>query len=216
MPNAPRSTRGVGVRLLFAFFGISAFSALVAGAAIYAFYEVGWSLSLIDRRIDPILASVEVSRSVERIVTAATALSSVTTEQQREEVVARLSRESHKLRASLTELHDAGISQEKLASIEGNAVLLEANLTSLDADVRLRLELIDQIKDLIRGVFDTNEDTQRLLAATLLVYDSQIDDLTKLLTAGGSAADPPGDEVRRMTAAAAPLRKLSKSSKSPR
>src|SRR5437660_12871689 len=88
--------RSVGTRLLLAFFGISAFSALVAGAAIYAFYEVGWSLSLIDRRIDPILASVEVSRSVERIVTAATALSSVTTEQQREEVVARLSRESHK------------------------------------------------------------------------------------------------------------------------
>jgi signal transduction histidine kinase len=209
--NVLRSTRGVGVRLLLAFFGISAFSALVAGAAIYAFYEVGRSLSLIDRRIDPILASVEVSRSVERIVTAATTLSSVTTEQQREEVVARLSRESQKLRSSLTELHDAGISQEKLESIEGNAVLLEANLTSLDADVRLRLELIDQIKDLMRGVFDTNEETQRLLAATLLAYDSQIDGLTKLSTAGGSSTDPPGDDVRRMIAgllAAWPMQKV--------
>jgi hypothetical protein len=39
-------TRGVGTRLLVAFIGISAFSALVAGAAIYAFYEVGHSLTL--------------------------------------------------------------------------------------------------------------------------------------------------------------------------
>src|SRR5207248_3032579 len=140
--NAPAKGRGVGARLLFAFFGISAFSALVAGAAIYAFYEVGWSLSLIDRRIDPILASVEVSRSVERMVTAASTLSSVTTEQQREEIVAGLSHESGKLRALLIALHDGGISQEKLASIEGNAVLLEGNLTALDADVRLRLQLI--------------------------------------------------------------------------
>ena len=63
MSSKRTSARGVGARLLLAFFGISAFSALVAGAAIYAFYEVGQSLTLIDRRIDPILASLEVSRS---------------------------------------------------------------------------------------------------------------------------------------------------------
>src|SRR5262249_7821430 len=119
----PTSARGVGIRLLLAFLGISGFSALVAGAAIYAFYQVGWSLSLIDRRIDPILASVEVSGSVERIVTAASTLSTVTTEQQREEVIAALTGESDKLRSLLTELHDAGISPEKLGSIEGKAVL---------------------------------------------------------------------------------------------
>ena len=196
--NAPVKGRGVGVRLLIAFFGISAFSALVAGAAIYAFYEVGWSLSLIDRRIDPILASVEVSRSVERMVTAASTLSSVTTEQQREEVVAGLSRESGKLRSLLTALHDGGISQEKLASIESNAILLEANLTALDADVRLRLQLIGQIKDFMRGVFDNNEQMQRLLASTLREYDAQIADFTKRLTANGSAADPAGEPARGM------------------
>jgi hypothetical protein len=48
---------GVGTRLLIVIFGIGAVSALVAGAAIYAFVEVGHSLALIDRRIDPILAS---------------------------------------------------------------------------------------------------------------------------------------------------------------
>ena len=88
MSKSGASSRGVGTRLLFAFLGISAFSALVAGAAIYAFFEVGRSLTLIDRRIDPILASLEVSRSVERIVTASSALSSVGTEQEREHVFA--------------------------------------------------------------------------------------------------------------------------------
>ena len=158
---------GVGTRLLIVIFGIGAVSALVAGAAIYAFVEVGHSLTLIDRRIDPILASLEVSRSVERIVTAASALSAATTEQKRDRLFARLSRQSAKLRSFLTELRDGGISLEQLAPIEGNAVQLDANLTALDADVRLRLQLIGRIKDLMQGVFDTNEETQRLLGPTL-------------------------------------------------
>ena len=176
---------GVGARLLIVIFGIGAVSALVAGAAMYAFVEVGHSLALIDRRIDPILASLEVSRSVERIVTAASALSAATTEQKRDHLFAKLSHQSAKLRSFLNELRDGGISQEQLAPIEGNAVQLDANLTALDADVRLRLQLIGRIKDLMQGVFDTNEETRRLLGPTLLVYDSQLDHLAKLLTGAG-------------------------------
>ena len=70
MSHSRTRASGVGTRLLIVIFGIGAVSVLVAGAAIYAFFEVGHSLRLIDRRIDPILASLEVSRSVERIVTA--------------------------------------------------------------------------------------------------------------------------------------------------
>ena len=94
MSNSRTRASGLGTRLLIAFFGISAVSALVAGAAVYAFFEVGHSLTLIDRRIDPILASLEVSRSVERIVTASSALSSVTTEQQTRASLTGLSAES--------------------------------------------------------------------------------------------------------------------------
>jgi signal transduction histidine kinase len=194
------SSRGVGTRLLLAFLGISAFSALVAGAAIYAFFEVGRSLTLIDRRIDPILASLEVSRSVERIVTASSALSSVTTEQEREHVLTVLSHESDRLRSFLSELHDGGISEKRLAPIEGNAVQLDANLTALDADVRLRLNLISRIKDAMRGVFDTNEETQRLLAPTLLVYDSQIARLASLIGTGEGQDDSSREVVRPLIA----------------
>src|SRR5436305_6519488 len=175
------STRGVGARLLLAFFGISAFSALVAVAAIYAFYEVGQSLELIDRRVDPILAALEVSRSVERIVNSSANLSSVTTEEARERVFAGLSGKSGKLQTLLSDMRSGGISYERLEPIEQKAVQLGANLTALDADVRLRLQLIGRIKDLMRDVFDTNEETRRLLSPTLLVYDSQIGRLVSLM-----------------------------------
>jgi signal transduction histidine kinase len=196
---------------LIVIFGIGAVAALVAGAAIYAFGEVGHSLALIDRRIDPILASVEVSRSVERIVTSASALSAATTEQRREHLFAKLSRQSAKLRSLLAELRDGGISQEQLASIEGNAVQLDANLVALDADVRLRLQLIGRIKDLMQGVFDTNDETQRLLGPTLLVYDSQLDHLTKLLTGAGQPSDPRAEDLRPLIAgllAARPVQRV--------
>jgi PAS domain S-box-containing protein len=202
---------GVGARLFIVIFGIGAVAALVAGAAIYAFFEVGHSLALIDRRVDPILAAVEVSRSVERIVTSASALSAVTTEERREHLFAKLSHQSAKLRTFLTELRDGGISQEQLAPIEGNAVQLDANLTALDADVRLRLHLIGRIKDLMQGVFDTNDDTRRLLEPTLLVYDSQLDHLAKLLTGLGQSPDLRGEDLRPLIAgllAARPVQKV--------
>jgi serine phosphatase RsbU (regulator of sigma subunit) len=178
------SARGVGARLLLAFFGISAFSALVAGAAIYAFFEVGQSLTLIDRRIDPILASLEVSRSVEQIIHSALNLSSVNTEEARVQVFGGLSKKSTQLRSLLNGLRDGGISYDRLEPIEQEAVQLDANLAALDADVRLRLQVIAQIKNLMRGVFDTNEETQSLLSPTLLVYDSQISRLVSLMNAG--------------------------------
>jgi signal transduction histidine kinase len=211
LSNIRTRTSGVGTRLLIVIFGIGAVSALVAGAAIYAFVEVGHSLALIDRRVDPILASLEVSRSVERIVTAASALSAATTEERRDHLFGKLSRQSAKLQSFLNELRDGGISQEQLAPIDGNAVQLDANLTALDADVRLRLQLIGRIKDLMQGVFNTNEETRRLLGPTLLVYDSQLDHLAQLLTGAGQLPDPRPEDLRPLIAgllAARPVQKV--------
>ena len=82
--------------------------------------------------------------------------------------------QSRKLGSLVDELRVGGISYEKLAPIEEIAVELDANLTALDADVRLRLQLIGRIKDLMRSVFDINDETKRLLSPSILVYDSQI------------------------------------------
>ena len=63
----------------------------------------------------------------------------------------------------------------------------------------------------MQGVFDTNEETQRLLGPTLLVHDSQIEHLAKLLTGPGSTTDPPAEDVRPLIAgllAAGPVQKV--------
>lgn len=158
--------RSVGARLLLAFLGISAFSALVAGAAIYAFFEVGRSLELVDRRIGPILASLDVSRSAERLATASSVLSAVTTEQERIRVSWTLSDGSSRLQQLLAELADSGLSRKQLAAIETSAAELTTNYTALDAGVRQRLEAIVAIKDQMRRAFDTREEIQRLLSPT--------------------------------------------------
>ena len=72
------SRLGVRGRLLLAFFGISAFAILAAGAAMYSFLEINQVLSRITRlRVPSALASLELSRQAERIVAAAPALLTV-------------------------------------------------------------------------------------------------------------------------------------------
>ena len=180
MSNSARRLRGVGPRLLLAFFGISAFSALVAGAAIYAFSQVGKSFELIERQVDPTLASLEVSRLAERIARASSALTGVNSETERSSVNEELFGDTVKLRNYLLELRQGGAAQEKLALIETDAEELGPNLAKLDSLVGRRLQLVGRVKDLIAGAFKTNEEIQRLLSPTLMVHQSQIDRLTAI------------------------------------
>ena len=182
MPNWSSHLRGVGARLLIAFFGISAFSALIAGAALYAFVQVGESFQLIDRRVEPTLASLEVSRLAERIVRAQSALSAVTSEAERAGVTKELASEVGELRGFLSELRQGGVAPEALSSIEVNAQQLEENLAKLDAVVDQRLQLIARIKDTMNGIFGTADDIQRLLSPTLMVYQSQAGRLAATLS----------------------------------
>jgi len=186
--------RSVGTRLLLAFLGISAFSALVAGAAIYAFFEVGRSLALIDRRIGPILASLDVSRSVERLATASSVLSTVMTEQDRVRVFWTLSDGSSRLKQLLVELSDSGLRPRQLGAIEAGSTQLTDNFIALDAVVRQRLQVIGTTKDQMRRAFDTREEIQRLLSPTPPNYESEIDRL---------AVDP--EEQARQPSDAQPL-----------
>src|SRR5260370_41346146 len=70
-----RSRLGVRGRLLLAFFGISAFAVLGAGAALYSFREINQSVGLItQRRIPVVMKSRDLSRHAERSTAAAPAL----------------------------------------------------------------------------------------------------------------------------------------------
>ena len=69
------SRLGVRGRLLVAFFAVSAFAVLGAGAAFYSFGEFGDALGLITQQRTPAaLKSQELARHVERIVAAAPTL----------------------------------------------------------------------------------------------------------------------------------------------
>ncbi len=165
---------GVRGRLLLAFFGIAAFAALAAAAGIYAFREVGGRLDVVDTRIPSTLSALELSRSAERIIAAAPALLAATDRDQRDEIKAALAVEVGRLNSRLIDLkaHDAGLLP--LPSIEPIVSSLTANLTTLEDLVARRLAASERIKALQRRAFQTNEETQRLLAPWLEVVGSEI------------------------------------------
>jgi signal transduction histidine kinase len=178
----------VGARLLLAFFGISAFAALAAAVGIYAFREVGARLDMVDARVPPTLTSLELSRSVERIIGAAPALLAATDRRRWEEVKAGLETEVNDLNRKLNDLKRDRMD----VRIEPIVSSLTVNLATLQDLVARRLDTNERIKTLLRGVFQTNEETQRgLLAPWVMVMDSQIsrlaDSVRKAEQSGGSA-----------------------------
>jgi signal transduction histidine kinase len=188
--HALARTFGVRARLLFAFFGISAFAVLAAAAGIYAFREVGQRLDLVDTRVPPTLASLELSRSAERIIAAAPAFLAVTDRQRRDEVKAQLETEVGRLTAKLADLKRDQTDAQRPLKIDAIVSSLTINLSALDDVVSRRLNANDQVRMLLRGAFQTNDETQRLLAPWLMVTDSQI----SRLLAGIRQADPTSPE----------------------
>jgi GAF domain-containing protein len=170
---------GVRARLLLAFLGITAFAVLAAAAGIYAFREVGGRLDLVDSRIPPTLSALELSRSAERIIAAAPALLAATDRTRRDEVKAALSVETGRLNRRLLELKDERAQTLPLQRAEPVVAQLTASLGKLDTVVARRLEVSERIRALRRGVFQTNDETQRLLAPWLEVMGSEISALAE-------------------------------------
>ncbi len=193
---------GVRARLLLAFFGISAFAVLAAGAGIYAFRLVGQRIVLVDARVPPTLTSFELSRSAERIIAAAPALLAATERTRRDEVIGELNAETDRLNKSLLDLkHDRG-EVVALLEIEPLIVLLTANLTALKDVVARRLDTNEHIGALRSQVIETNEAAQRLLAPWLSVMDGQVSGLLQALQTTEAQRLPGLIELQRSTQAA--------------
>jgi signal transduction histidine kinase len=165
---------GVRARLLFAFFGISAFAVLAAAAGIYSFREVGGRLDDIDARVLPTLTALELSRSAERIIAAAPALVVATDRKRRDEVKAELSAETERLNRRLLELKYERAQALPLQRTEPIVSALTASLGKLDELVALRLERTERVDTLRRAVFQTSAEVQRLLAPWLEVMHGEI------------------------------------------
>src|SRR5262245_8759248 len=186
---------GVRGRLLLAFFGISAFAVLGAGAALYSFQQISDAFaSITQRRIPVALTSQELSRHAERIVAAAPTLLTTTSQDEKEDRSVAISGEINVLYSLLTNLRSAGVESRELASLERYVERLRDNLSELNLLINNRLMLAEQKKDLVRKELDLAGDIQKLLAPWVAVMDGKIAQWRKIV------ADPAVPAERRQQA----------------
>jgi adenylate cyclase len=180
---------------LLAFFGISAFAVLGAGAALYSFQQISDAFaSITQRRIPVALTSQELSRHAERIVAAAPTLLTATSQDEKEDRSVAISSEVNVLYSLLANLRSAGVESRELASLEPYVERLRDNLRELNLLINNRLVIAEQKKDLVRKELDLAGDIQKLLAPWVAVMDGKIAQWRKI------AADPAVPAERRQRA----------------
>jgi len=166
---------GVRGRLLLAFFGISAFGVLGAGVAFYSFDRINDALALITQRRVPVaLISQELSRHMERILSAAPELLAATTSEQKAQWSVRIANEVNILTTLLTNLRQAGYEDSELAWLEPYVERLRDNLGELNRLINTRLEVAEQKKDLLRKELEVAGAMQQLLGPWASVMDGKI------------------------------------------
>jgi adenylate cyclase len=166
---------GIRGRLLFAFFGISAFAVLGAGAALYSFHAIDDALALITQRRLPVaVKSQELSRHAERIVAAAPALLNATSQVEKDQWSRVITSEVDALNELLAELRLAGVESAALESLEPNVEHLRNNLQELNVLVNNRLILVAEKRGLLGKALQIAGDMQGLLAPWISVMDDRI------------------------------------------
>ncbi|MQX32733.1 PAS-domain containing protein [Sinorhizobium meliloti] len=166
---------GVRGRLLFAFFGISAFAVLATVGALYAFLELSQVLERVtERRAPSALASLELSRHAERVAATAPAFLASTSRARHSEVSAAIGSEIARLEELLAALKGATLSSGVVSEIEDAAVGLRRNLHALDDLVTVRLAAVARKEELLRRLSATTNASQRLVAPGILVMNSKV------------------------------------------
>jgi signal transduction histidine kinase len=166
---------GVATRLLLAFLGISGLAVVGAGVAIYSFREIGDVLDRItSRRVPAALASQEVTRQVERIVSAAPALLSATTPAEQAERSRRIDGEMKILTDLLDGLDVRSADGVAIGSMQSAVRRLRINLEALDKLVADGIVVGERKRNHLRQALDIHRETQGLLAPWLEIVDGEI------------------------------------------
>jgi signal transduction histidine kinase len=174
VPALKRWNLGLRARLLLAFFGISGFSFLAAGAGIYAFREVGERLDLIDARVPQVVSSMEISRAADRLIAAAPALLAAATTKEHDEAASRMRSEIDRLVIGLNDILRAGTAGDAAAAIESLVASLRSNLGELEDLMGRRLKAKERLAGMLQSAFQANQEVQRLFAPWLQVMEMQI------------------------------------------
>ncbi|MBR1300378.1 MULTISPECIES: ATP-binding protein [unclassified Bradyrhizobium] len=169
------SRLGVANRLLLAFLGISGLGVVGATVAIFSFRDIGQALDRITaRRVPAALASVEVSRRVERIVSAAPALLSAATPADHNESSQRIGVEMQELAALLESLEHRGADSDALGSMRSAVGRLRTNLESLDKLVADRMIVSALKRGHSSNALSTHNESQSLLAPWLQIVEGEV------------------------------------------
>jgi signal transduction histidine kinase len=169
------SRLGVANRLLLAFLGISGLAVVGAAVAILSFRDIGHALDRITaRRVPAALASVEVSRQAERIVSAAPALLSAATPADHAESSRKIGAEMQQLAALLEGLEDRGADTVALGAMRSAVSGLQVNLASLDKLVVDRMIVGALRRGHLSNALTVHSEGQNLLTPWLQVVDGEI------------------------------------------
>ena len=169
------SRLGVGSRLLLAFLGISGLAVVGAAVAIFSFREIGDALDRITaRRVPAALASQEVSRQAERIVSAAPSLLAAATPAEHSERSQRIRTEMEALGALLGGLEGRGADSVALGSMRSTVSRLQINLALLDQLVADRIVLSERKRSRLRNALEIDTESQGLLTPWLQIVDGEI------------------------------------------
>ena len=169
------SRLGVASRLLLAFLGISGLAVVGAGIAIYSFRDIGHALDRITAgRVPAALASLEVSRQVERIVSAAPALLSAATPAEQIERSKRIDAEMQELAELLEGLEHRGADGVALDAMRSAVRRLRVNLESLDKLVADRMVVSELRRGHLSNALTAHNESQTLLTPWLQIVDGEI------------------------------------------
>jgi signal transduction histidine kinase len=167
--------RGVASRLLLAFLGISGVAVVGAGVAVFSFRDIGDALHRITaNRVPAALASLEVSRQAERIVSAAPALLSAATGAAHAEISRKIAAEMQELAALLEGLENRGADGVALGSMRSAVSRLRINLESLDKLVADRMVVTELKRGHLSNALFAHNESQKLLTPWLQIVDGEI------------------------------------------
>jgi signal transduction histidine kinase/DNA-binding response OmpR family regulator len=170
-----RARFGIRERLLLAFFGVSAFAVLGAGAAIYSFRSIDDSLALITRERVPVaVKSQEAARIAERITAAAPTLFASTSQSEISVALDHIASHGKTLNELLADLRRAGVDSASLVALQVDIARLGENLDELKLLVNNQLLVREQKYDLLRRANQQVGTLQGLLVPFLSVIDEQI------------------------------------------
>ncbi len=170
--------RNVGIRgrLLFSFLGISMFSVLAAGAALYSFIEVGTVLARVSKIEAPdAIVSLEISRQVERMIGAAPLMLSATTIGRLDQIRNQIAAEGKRLDRLMVRLRNGRDGDIVLEIINWSLPQIRSNLAKINELVGHRIMLKQSRRDTLNEFRKAHANLQTHLSSSITELDLEIE-----------------------------------------